>query len=332
MMGVVSEIKPNAIHIGERYFPMKEEVTENTIWDVVTPGEGIAGYRAIDAEAKLMDNKTFKQMAQSVVDIAEKARLNVSDVRILREAGESPVVTGSMQESMARRAEARIAEKLVRLRERVDNRLEWSRINALLGEISYSQDGVTIAIDYGIPSTQKDLSPSVDWDTTATADPLTDIQTWMDKVSDATGIEPSEMICSRKVLFYLSQNTKMRGLFQYTTPNILTVKDIKNFISDRLGLSVLMYDAQYTASTGTTTRFLPENKIILLPSLSELSGQEKFGDTAYVPHPHNNYSGSYYTWTDIKKDPWGIEVGVGLTALPRLYQPSVVATAEVWTD
>jgi hypothetical protein len=330
MNAIVSELKPNGSYVGERYFPMVEEATDQTIWDVVTPGEGIAGFRALDAEAKLMGRKEFKQMAQSVADIAEKARMNVTDVRILREAGEMPVVAGSMQESMARRAERRVAEALARLRERVDNRLEWARISALQGAISYDADGVKFAIDYGVPANQTGVTPSVTWDTVATATPFNDLQTWMDLVGDATGVVPGEMIVSKKVLGYLAQNTVVRDYFKYTNP-IISVSDVTNIIQDRLALNIVVYEARYTDSSNVVQRFLDEGRIILLPLMSSLTGQERFGDTAYVPHPHNNYTGSYYTWTDTKKDPWGIEVGVGLTALPRVYQPSVILTADVLT-
>ena len=329
---IVETLKPNGQHIGEMFFPMVEELTEESIWDVVNPSSGMADFRAVDGEARIMGFDKFDRKAQSVADMAAKIRLNRSDVQFIREAGELPIVgAGTMAQRAAAKATRKITTELARMREVVDNRLEWARISALQGDLEYTDTatGITIDLDYGFTAEQKGVTPSVNWNIIATSNPVNDLQTWMDTVADATGVVPTTIITSRKALSYAAQSTALRGYFQYTDP-ILTAQDVTRLLNDRLGVNVITYEARYTASNGTWTRFLAENKLIMLPDMGQMRGATRFADTAYVPHPHNNYQGSYYVWNRETTDPWGIEVGAGLTALPRIYTPSVVLTADLW--
>lgn len=330
MQSIVDQLQPSGSHIGARFFPNEEEPTEESIWDVVKAGEGLASFRATDAEARLMEGKKFDRRIASVTDMAAKRRLNITDIRAIREAGENPIVERSLVSQMAKRAERRITRELGRMREVVDNRLEWARMNALLGEISYkdTNNNVSIQLDYNIPVTQKNLNPGVDWDTVATSDPIKDLQTWIEVIVDKTGVTPTQFITSRKALFLAGQSEKLRGEFKYTRP-LLTASDVQSVFMDKLGLTAIIYDSVYYEND-TAYRFIPQNKFILLPDTDSLTGSHRFADTAVVPHPLNDYKGAHYVWKKEEKDPWGIEVGVGLTALPRIYQPNVILTADLW--
>jgi hypothetical protein len=91
---------------------------------------------------------------------------------------------------------------------------------------------------------------------------------------------------------------------------------------------VIVYDSFYKDASGTTTRFVPQNKVILLPP-QEVNG-EVLGDVADGPHPHNNYKPGVYTWTQIKKDPYSVFVGVGRECFPRIYHPDWIMHATVY--
>lgn len=330
MQAVVEEITPNGTHIGTEFFPNEMEPTEESVWDVVSPGEGLASLRAVDAEARIIGGEKFDRKIASVTDMAAKRRLNISDIRAVREAGENPIVEQSLVGQMATRAEKRITRELGRMRTHVDNRLEWARLQALQGELAYTDaaSNIKIALDYGIPTAQKDVNASVGWDTIATSNPIKDIQTWVETVTDQTGVAPEQAIMSRKALFYAGQSELLRGDFKYTNP-VLTAGDVRKIFMERLDLEVIIYEARYKENN-TWTRFLDANKMILLPDMKKMKGLQRFADTAVVPHPHNDYKGDVYVWKNESVDPWGIEVGVGLTALPRIYQPETILTANLW--
>lgn len=315
--------------IGLSFLPWYESATEETMWDIVRAVSPMANFRAIDGEAEIVGEQAFDRAYADIVDIAVKTRFNASDLRKIKEAGMLPVVDGapSFVQKQADEAKRKIRRAIERLKLRVDNRVEWLQINALQGTISFTGK-VIFSVDYAIPGDQKGLSPTTPWSTHASADPLGDLQAWQQVVLENSGVLPDVVIMSRKALNHAMYATTMRDAMKYTNP-ILSIKKTLEFLEDNAGIKVVLYDAKYTDETGTTrSRFLAEDKIIMLPSASELP--EGVGDTATVGHPLADYAPGYYTWQETKKDPYGLEVGVGISAFPRITHPEALLVADVF--
>ena len=320
------------IKIGGDFLPFKEVPTEQTMWDVVRAASPMAEFRAIDGEAKLSGKKAFDRAYADLVDIAVKHRFNASDVRKINE-GESIAIADpeggnrTLAYKMAQEAKDKVRGQLEDLRNRVDNRVEWMRINALRGEINYAGE-IVFNVDYGIPGDQKGLVPSALWSSYNTSTPLADIQEWQQIVGEATGIFPDTLIISRKALFHASQSESINNVLKYTTP-VLSIKAAKEYLEDNAEITIVMYDTRYSDENGSASyRFLPENAFIMVPSKSQLP--EGVGDTATTGHPLADFEPGYYTWQDTKKDPYGLEVGVGLSAFPRIIHPEAIATGTLF--
>lgn len=106
------------------------------------------------------------------------------------------------------------------------------------------------------------------WSATATADPLTDFRTAMDKVEEATGTRPSVAIVSRKTFNYLLANAKIKSaiLAQNPTANIFMTDGIlKAFLQAQLGLDVIIYTKKYKDESGTAHQFYPDDMCTLIP-------------------------------------------------------------------
>jgi hypothetical protein len=317
------------VRIGLEYLPFYESATEETMWDVVRAASPIASFRAVDGEAELGGKMAFDRAYADVVSIARKERMNTSDLRKIKEAGMLPVVEGapSLIAQFAAEAKRKIAAALERSKMAIDNRLEWMQINALLGKISYIGK-INFDVDYGIPNGQTGIVPTILWSSVSTATPLEDIQAWQELMLAGAGIVPDTIIMSRKAMNYIRKNTLIQAVLQYTQP-MLSIKAAKQFIEDNTGLTVVLYDTTYTAEDGSgTTRFLTENTIIMLPSKSVLP--EGLGDTARVAHPLAGYTPGYYTWQKENQDPYGLELGVGLDAFPRIKHPEALLNAVVF--
>lgn len=309
--------------IGLQYLPFYDSPTEETMWDIVRAVNPMADFRAVDGEAKLVGRQAFDRAYADVVSIAIKERFNASDLRKIKEAGMLPVVDGktSLVAEFGRQAKKKIVDALQRSKDAIDNRLEWMQINALLGKISYTGK-VQFSVDYGIPN--GGIVPSTLWSDTTNSNPLSDILAWIKLVEDESGITPDTIIMSTTVLSYIRQNAKIQSAMQYTAP-VLSNAVAKKFIEDNAEVKIVLYNTRYTDETGNTvTRFLSEDTIIMLPSTVEV------GDTARVSHPLADYTPGYYTWQDEKKDPYGLEVGVGLDAFPRIKHPEVLLNAVVY--
>lgn len=332
MTAVVRKLRPSGGYIGQNYFPSTPVNGEVTVWDIIDPLDNMAKIRAQDSEAFIHDRDTFSQAEASLVDIAGKERFNTSDLRVLREAGELPVEmrTNSTIGAMAEKAARAQRDALVRLRQYVDNRVEQLRIDALQGVISYNANGVDFSVNYGIPTDQSAQVPSTLWSDPAST-PMEDIQDWDKIVNDRTGTHFGEMICSTATLMKLTRNSTFRDTLKYTNPMFVSVSRVKEFIQNELQIAVTVYDSQFATGKGNSkvySRYLNEDRIILLPRKDQL-GPEGLGDLAVTGHPHNQWNPGYYSWTEEKKDPYAVYVGVGLMAFPRLMQPRAIFTADI---
>ncbi len=314
--------------IGLTYLPFFNSPTEELTWDIVKAVSPLADFRAVDGEAKLVGRQAFDRAYADVVSLAQKERFNASDLRKIREAGMLPVVDGkiSLAAQQGAAAKKKVRDALQRCKDAIDNRLEWMQINALLGKVSSpSTSKIKFSVDYGITPGQSGVVPSVLWSSTATSDPLGDILDWQQTVLEKTGVLMTVAIMSRKALMYALKAKGMRTIMQYTNP-MLSLTKAQQVIEENTGIKIELYDSTYTNASGRTiTRFLAENTVIMLAPTSD-----GIGDTARVMHPLADYKPGYYTWTEEKKDPYGIEAGVGLDAFPRIKHPEALFNAKVF--
>lgn len=315
--------------IGLTYLPFYDSATEELTWDIIKASAPLADFRAVDGESKLVGRLAFNRAYADVVSMSQKERFNTTDLRKIREAGMLLVVDGntSLIAQMGAAAKKKVRDALQRCKDAIDNRLEWLQINALLGKIdSPSTSRVKFSVDYGISAGQSGVIPSVLWSTIATSTPLADIQDWQTTVLENTGVLLDTIIMSRKALSYILKSTLMKAEMAYTGP-MLSLLKAQQVIEANTGIKIELYDSTYTNADGSTvTRFLAENKIIMLPS----NISDGIGDTARVGHPLAGYTPGYYSWTDEKKDPYGIEAGVGLDAFPRIKHPEALFNAVVF--
>jgi len=89
-----------------------------------------------------------------------------------------------------------------------------------------------------------------------------------------------------------------------------------------------VYDANYTVlnedGTKTSTRFLDANKLIMY-------APQDLGSTLTCPHPHADYSTGFYGWEEDKTDPYGHEVGVGITCFPLIRHPELLLNSTLYS-
>jgi len=316
--------------IGLDYLPFKDVATEEVTWDIVRAASPMADFRAVDGESKIRGKRAFDRGYADVVSISEKERFTTTELRKIREAGKLPTVDGtkSLISQQGADAERKIRDSLSDMKLSIDNRIEWMQINALLGTISYA-GRVKFDVDFAIPGNQTGVTPTTAWSDTANSNPLEDIQTWQIQVQDEFGILLDEVIMSRKTLNYISQNENLQNVMQYTIP-MLSVEKAKEVIEDNAGIKIRVYDAAYTDIHGDNrTRFLPQNKIIMLPSKEQMP--EGLGKTFRTGHPLADYTPGYYTWQEPKSDPYGLEVGVGMDCFPAIQHPEALFNADVWS-
>lgn len=191
---------------------------------------------------------------------------------------------GSSDQQAAVRA---VYDRMNRLTRSIQARVEWLQMQSLSEpKLTYSEDGIVIEFDYGIPENQQiDLTTGTDgsgadvsalfgpaWSDTANATPFSDLQA-LARISEQTnGTRPERMFLSRKQYDFLPFNAQLKAMIydQNAPDRMLTPGEIDTLMN-RYGLpSFNLYDVKVKqeAADGSTTevRTMDENRAFFLPS------------------------------------------------------------------
>jgi hypothetical protein len=166
----------------------------------------------------------------------------------------------------------------------VQNRMELARGDVLTDGVftMLSSNGEpALTVDYGVPGGNIVTAGTL-WSTTASADPLTDLNTWQTAYNTLNGFDFGGMIISRTILNYLLANTAMRTLTGTLVgaPTLIT-RDQVNQALDARGLPPIVgvYDSRVDVD-GTSTRVTAANKVYFVPPADQRLGRTVWGVTA----------------------------------------------------
>lgn len=146
-----------------------------------------------------------------------------------------------------------------------------------MGTIIVEGNGQIYEYDYGFPSTHK-KTVTKSWSDT-TADIIEDIRAAKDVIQEEQGVELTRAVCSSKVFGYFRKNAILKGTLLALSSGTGYLSDarIKQYISDELGLTIVVYDKRYKDEAGTTQRYVPEDTFVMFPD--GLLGTMMFGTT-----------------------------------------------------
>lgn len=216
-------------------------------------------------------------------------------------------------------------------------RREEMRMMALTtGAISITANGQAYTYDYGMPEDHK-VETATSWSDTENSDPIDDMRAWMDKVEGDTGVRPVRGICTRKTWGYLRKNQKIiKSIFVLSNGQVSALSDsrLTQYLSDELGLELIIYGKRYKNDAGTATQFVPDDTVILFPE-GDL-GKTWFGTT---PEESDLMGGKVanVSITDVgvavttmeKADPVNVETKVTMICLPSFEAIDSVLIADV---
>lgn len=140
------------------------------------------------------------------------------------------------------------------------------------GQITVDENGVQYVLDYGVPAEHKETisTETEKWSDTKNSKPIEDIQAWVDKIEEDTGITPTRALTSRKVLRLLQANESVQLAIngENYKSRTITQEDLNNFF-DRMGLpELVVYEKKYRVETVdgvSQRRFFPEDKFVIFP-------------------------------------------------------------------
>jgi hypothetical protein len=294
-------------------------------------GEGLteaATFRAYDTESPIGKRPGVTRITGELPPISRKIRLGEYDR--LRQRQATPAIRNAILDDTTRMVRAIAA------------RLEMARGEALYtGKITLNENGVIATVDFGRKAGHTVTAATL-WSDLTNSKPITDLMSWRDTYVATNGQDPGAILTSRRVASLLLQNAQIKNVaYPSNSPASLVTQSTVTAVLEAFGLPPIhIYDAQVSVS-GTGTRVIPDDRVMLLPAPTGSSdpggtdlGATLLGVTAESMEPDfglDNESdqpgivaGAYST-----KDPVAVWTKAACIGLPVLANPDLTFCADV---
>lgn len=237
-----------------------------------------AKFRAYDAEPKFGKREGFSRVLGELPPIGEQYVLDEYSNLKIRNTAEQVIRDLLLNDA------GRIAVS-------VDTRFEFARADALVnGSVTIAEDGVQATIEYDRDPSME-VAPVTLWSDLADSTPIDDIQAWMGAYSDLNGQLPGAILTSTRVRNYLLRNEQVGGLvfpnsLAANRPGQVTSTNLNQVLSDFELPPITVWDAKAIDVDGFSRRFIPDDRVLFLPSPGDGSlGTTTWGTTLEAQEP-----------------------------------------------
>ena len=168
-----------------------------------------------------------------------------------------------------------LARHLADLRMRLENRMEWSRWQALFGSLTHVASDMEYNVDYKIPADMKPTLTGGDmWDQ-STSDPMDDVLEWLEKYRDLAA-KPESFWFNSKTQRIIMQNTVVRelrdALFQgQANLGNLTPGNLQAVFNAYAGIPYAVYNGGYMEVTDLTSAVASSATTLVLRNVGSLA-------------------------------------------------------------
>lgn len=310
--------------LGEELFPNDKQLGMKLSWLKGKSGSPVAlRPSALDADVIPRGRKGFEELLDKMIFfkesyyIDEELRQELNMVNQMNNAQYRDVILN------------RVFDDTTDLIRGAAVRREIMRMQLLTtGAIKIAESGQDYDVDYGLPENHK-KTVATSWSDVATADPIDDIEQAIAVVVEDTGVRPGRAILNSKTFRNLRQNAAIKATILGNNGNAgqakLSKQSLLDYISEELGLDIVVYDKVYTDSEGTS-KFVPDNTFVLLPNTT--LGKTWFGTTPeesdLMSGPNianvSIVDGGVAITTTKKADPVNVETKVSMITLPSFEQ------------
>jgi hypothetical protein len=262
--------------LGATLFPPRKQVGLDLSWIKGANGLPVALMPSeFDAKATLRDRIGFKKIETEMPFFREAMRIGEKDRQQLLN------FVSTNNKSLILPFVNRIYDDAATLIAGAQVQPERMRMQLLsAGKIAISANRVNYDYNYGMQKEHKEtLTGEAAWSDTAKSTPVQDIQKWQDQVEEDTGVRPTNAILSRKTLGYLMENKSIRlDLNPIGGENIIMTESmIRQYLSNKIGLNIAVYNKKFKDETGAVQQFFPDNVFTLIPDGN--LGNTYFGTT-----------------------------------------------------
>ncbi|WP_271810537.1 major capsid protein [Clostridium beijerinckii] len=147
-----------------------------------------------------------------------------------------------------------------------DSQMERMRMQALSdGVINIVSDDADIVFDFGIPENHKEVLIGADLWSNPDADIIGDIERWKTIMRNSGYAVPTRMILTSKTFGYIAINKAIKLDIDKDGRVILTDEIIKNYLKNKVGISVAIVSGTYKLEDESEEQYYPDNKVTLIP-------------------------------------------------------------------
>ena len=152
---------------------------------------------------------------------------------------------------------------------------------------------------------------------------------WAELIEKDSGYAAADAYVNRNTMAYIIKNTAVQNLLGQGTVREQVAES--GHISHFMGLDWHMYNAGYIDANGDFQRFIPDDKVVILPR-EDVFGRLQFGSQMI---PAGNGSNDLvkvfgaFSYAVVQTNPPGINLYVGKNFLPVLTVPDAVVYADV---
>lgn len=251
-------------YLGATLFPPKKQLGLTLSWIKGSNGLPVALMPAVfDTKATIRDRIGVSKIETEMPFFKESMKINEKERQELNKAmmaANSDYILPVLQ---------KIYDDASNLVQGAEVDCERMRMQLLsTGKIEITANGVAYDYDYKFkPAHMETLLGTAKWSDYVNSDPVEDIRRWQDTIEDETGVRPTNAVCTRKTWNYLMHNQKIKldVNLQNGQNIIFTDAMLKQYLSNKLGLLVAVYNKKYALQDGTSHLFYPDDTFTLFP-------------------------------------------------------------------
>ncbi|WP_314068340.1 major capsid protein [uncultured Vagococcus sp.] len=320
-MSKAQELEP---YLGQELFPDKKQLGMKLTWLKGKVGSPVALRPSeLGADVIPRGRKGFEELMDKMIFFKESYYI---DEELRQELNMVNQTNNSEYKNVILN---RVFDDVVDLLRGAAVRREIMRMQLLTtGSIVIAENGQNYDVDYGMPANHK-KTVTVSWEDAEKSDPVQDIEDAIDTIVEDTGERPSRAILNTKTFRNLRQNAAIKATILGNNGNAgeakLSRQSLIDYVSEELGLSIVVYDKTYTDSTGTK-KFIPNDTFVLLPGID--LGNTWFGTTPEESDLMASPNVANVSIVDLgvavttmkKADPVNVETKASMITLPSFEQ------------
>lgn len=270
----IREVPHESNQILNQFLPDRQINDIEATIEEMTKVNRAATFRTYDAETPIGERDTLTRRRVLLPPLGQKLVVGEYEriqLERLRTGGTS---TGAMVQQIY--DDAVINTNAVRVR------MELARGDVLTdGRFTLAgENDLRLETDWGVPE-DNFVAASIPWSDQSNATILEDLNDWVDQYNEVNGEVPGTMLMSRRTVGNILRSAEMRQLISSLagTPSIATRAQMNAVLDAHTLPQIREYDSRFEVN-GTTTRPIPQDLVILLPSNPASLGYTAWGITA----------------------------------------------------